>query len=235
MSIKGKTIINKIKRNNPYFEDLITRSVYHSNKIEGSTLSYAETYSIIFDNKNKIQVKADPREVFEAVNLKYAMNYTMNNADANISISFIEKIATFINKNIKDINKIRKTQVFITGAEHIPPKPEEVPMLLSKLIYKDTKDREEDIFDYIARFHIEFEHIHPFEDGNGRTGRVLITKELLNRGLAPVVIPVEKRKDYMEYLAKKDIKKLSQMLKKLNEEEIERMKKFGIKLTKKGK
>ena len=57
MSIKGKTLINKINRNTPYFEDLITRSVYHSNKIEGSTLSYAETYSIIFDNKNKIQVK----------------------------------------------------------------------------------------------------------------------------------------------------------------------------------
>ena len=230
MSIKGKTLINKINRNTPYFEDLITRSVYHSNKIEGSTLSYAETYSIIFDNKNKIQVKANPREVFEAVNLKYTLNYIMNNVDAIISISFIEKIATFINKNIKDIDKLRKTQVFITGAEYIPPKPEEVPILLSKLIYKDTKDREENIFDYIARFHIEFEHIHPFEDGNGRTGRVLITKELLNRGLAPIVIPIEKRKDYMEYLSKRDITRLSKMLKKLKEEEIERMEKFGIKL-----
>ena len=64
---------------------------------------------------------------------------------------------------------------------------------------------------------------------------MLITKELLNRELAPVVIPVEKRNDYMEYLAKRDTTSLSKMLKKLNEEEIERMDTFGIKLTKKGK
>ena len=54
MSIKPKTLLQKIKRDKPYFEDFITRSVYNSNRIEGNTLSLPETYSIIFDNKNKI-------------------------------------------------------------------------------------------------------------------------------------------------------------------------------------
>ena len=67
MGIRDKNIYNKIKRNNPYFEDFITRSVYHSNAIEGNTLSYAETYAIIF-NDNSMKVRAKPRELYEVRN-----------------------------------------------------------------------------------------------------------------------------------------------------------------------
>ena len=229
MSIKSKTILQKIKRNKPYFEDLITRSVYHSNRIEGNTLSLPETYSILFDNKNNIEVKTTKRELFEAINLKYAYNYILKNIDTNLSIDMIKKIAKYINKNIKEIDGFRKTQIFIKGASEIPPEAVKVPMLVGELIYKKGKEKSEDIYDYIARFHTGFEHIHPFEDGNGRTGRVIIIKELLKRGLAPIVIPYDKRAEYVNFLDNRDIKGMSKMLKELNIKEVERMEKFGIK------
>ena len=208
MSIKSKNLLQKIKRNKPYFEDFITRSIYNSNRIEGNTLSLPETYSIIFDNKNKIDVKTTERERYEAINLKYAYNYILKNIENNITVDMIKKINRLINKNIKDIDGFRKTQVFINGASDIPPKSEYVPMLISELIYKKGKHKDESIFDYVATFHIEFEHIHPFEDGNGRTG---------------------KRADYINYLDDKNVKALSNMIEILCDEEKERMQKFGIK------
>lgn len=61
-------IIEFIKSNRDYFEDFITRSTYHSNRIEGNTLSYVETYAILF-NANQFQVRGEPREFFEAVTI----------------------------------------------------------------------------------------------------------------------------------------------------------------------
>lgn len=229
MSIKSKTLLDKIKRNNPYFEDLVTRSVYHSNAIEGNTLSYAETYAIIF-NKNDLRVNAKPREIYEAINLKYALGYVLSNLDKDISLDMVRHIGVLINKNISDIDDFRKTQVFIRGAEHIPPKAVDVPRLLSELIYKQGKSKDEELFNYLARFHICFERIHPFTDGNGRTGRLLISKELLSRGYAPVVIPIDYRAEYLNILASQNVESLSNLLKKLNEYEVNRMSQFGIKI-----
>ena len=229
MSIKSKDIFDKIRRNDPYFEDFITRSIYNSNAIEGSTLSYAETYSIIF-NDNSIKINATAREIYEAINLKYAFNFVLQNLDKELSLDLIRTIGMCINKNISDIDDFRTTKVFIRGAVHIPPDASYVIPLLSELIYRNKKSSEEDIFNYIARFHITFERIHPFIDGNGRTGRLLITKELLKRGLAPVVIPLEYRNEYMMLLATQDIQGLSNLLRKLNEYEKNRMHEFGIKI-----
>ena len=229
MSIKSKDIFDKISRNDPYFEDFITRSIYNSNAIEGSTLSYVETYSIIF-NDNSIKIKATAGEIYEAINLKYAFNFVLQNLDKELSLDLIRTIGMCINKNISDIDDFRTTKVFIRGAVHIPPDASYVIPLLSELIYRNKKSSEEDIFNYIARFHITFERIHPFIDGNGRTGRLLITKELLKRGLAPVVIPLEYRNEYMMLLATQDIQGLSNLLRKLNEYEKNRMHEFGIKI-----
>lgn len=229
MSIKTKNIFDKIRRNNPYFEDFITRSIYNSNAIEGNTLSYAETYAIIF-NSNDIKINSTPREIYEAINLKYAFSYVLSNLDKDLSLALVKDLGVFVNKNIGDIDGFRTTQVYIRGAVHIPPHPSQVSRLLSELIYKDGKQKYEDIFNYVARFHIIFERIHPFTDGNGRVGRLLISRELLKRGYAPVVIPLEYRASYMNYLANQDIIGLSNMLRMLNKFEEERMDSFGIKL-----
>ena len=70
------------------------------------------------------------------------------------------------------------------------------------------------------------ERIHPFEDGNGRTGRLLMNYELLKNGMAPIVIPKDERGKYFSFLSNSDPKGLSQFFRELEEKEIEHMKKF---------
>ena len=91
------------------------------------------------------------------------------------------------------------------------------------LIHNYNNDKEKDIFEKIANYHIEFESIHPFEDGNGRTGRLLINFELLKNDIPPVVIPKEERVKYFEFLRNKDVLGLSDWLRELSEEEWKRL------------
>lgn len=219
-----------ILNNKNYLEDLITRNTYHSNAIEGSTLTYAETYAILYnDNSFKIEGK-EPREIYEAINHKKALELVFKNLQNNEELNerFIKNLNKTINRDIKDTEDYRTVQVFIQGSEHIPLEPEKVPNLMMYYIYNYNHD-EQDIFTKIARYHIEFERIHPFEDGNGRTGRLLINYELLKNNFPPVVIVKEDRVKYFEFLRNGYTNGLAEWLKNLSTKEIERMEKFGFK------
>lgn len=231
MGIKNKTLIDMIRRNNEYFEDYITRSVYHSNAIEGSTLSYYETYQIIFNcSSDELLTNVKPRELYEAINLKYAMDYTFNHLDEDITAAYLTDIGKIINRNINEISSFRTSPVFILGAEHIPPAAADVPRLINELIY--TSFKSEDFLYDLADFHIRYERIHPFGDGNGRSGRVLMNKIALSEGYAPFVITKEERVQYMNLLADCNIGGLKKMIEHLMRQEIERMKQFNIQFEK---
>ena len=224
------TMLEFILNNKDYLEDLITTSTYHSNAIEGSTLTYAETYAILYnDNSFKIEGK-EPREIYEAINHKKALELVFKNLqnDDGFDERFIKKLNETINRDIKDTEGYRTVQVFIRGSEHIPPAPEKIPNLMTYFVYNYNHD-EEDIFTKIARYHIEFEKIHPFEDGNGRTGRLLLNYELLKNDIPPVVISKEERVKYFEFLRNNDSTGLAEWLRSLSTEEKERMEKFGYK------
>ena len=221
-------ILEFILNNKDYLEDLITRSTYHSNAIEGSTLTYAETYAILYnDNSFKIEGK---EPIYEAINHKKALELVFKNLqnDDGFDERFIKKLNETINRDIKDTEGYRTVQVFIRGSEHIPPAPEKIPNLMTYFVYNYNHD-EEDIFTKIARYHIEFEKIHPFEDGNGRTGRLLLNYELLKNDIPPVVISKEERVKYFEFLRNNDSTGLAEWLRSLSTEEKERMEKFGYK------
>lgn len=222
------SVLEFVLNNKEYLEDLITRSTYHSNGIEGSTLTYAETYAILYnDNSFKIQGK-EPREIYEAINHKKALEVVFDNlkSNGNFDERFIKKLNETINKDIKDTEGYRKVQVFITGTEYIPPEPEKVPNLMNYFIYNYNHD-EQDIFLKIATYHIEFEKIHPFEDGNGRTGRLLLNYDLIKNNITPVIITKDDRVKYFEYLNNQDILGLADFLRYLSTNEKERMEKFG--------
>jgi len=222
------TVLEFILTNKEYLEDLITRSTYHSNAIEGSTLTFAETYAILYnDNSFKITQK-EPREIYEAINHKNALELVFKNLNNNqeFNDNFIKNLNETINKNIKDTEGYRHIQVFIRGSEHIPPAPEKIPNLMNYFIYNYNHD-EFDIFTKISKYHIEFEQIHPFEDGNGRTGRLLINYELIKNNIPPVVISKEDRVKYFELIKNNDINGLANWFKELSNNEQERMKKFG--------
>lgn len=222
------SIIEFILNNKEYLEDFITRSTYNSNAIEGSTLTYAETYAILYnDNSFKIEGK-EPREIYEAINHKKALELVFKNIQNNEDFDerFIKKLNETINQDIKDTEGYRKIQVFIRGSEHIPPEPEKIPNLMTYYIYNYNNDKQ-DIFSKVAKYHIEFEKIHPFEDGNGRTGRLLINYELIKNNISPIVIAKEDRVKYFELLKNNDIDEFSKFIKDLSNNENERMKKFG--------
>ena len=225
------TILEFILNNNDYLEDLITRSTYHSNAIEGSTLTYAETYAILYnDNSFKIEGK-EPREIYEAINHKKALELVFKNLQSHDGFDekFIKKLNETINRDIKYTEGYRTVQVFIRGSEHISPAPEKIPNLMNYFVYNYNHD-EEDIFTKIAIYHIEFEKIHPFEDGNGRTGRLLLNYELLKNNIPPVVIIKEDRVKYFEFLKNNDSTGLAEWLRDLSAEEKERIEKFGYKI-----
>lgn len=222
------TILEFILNHQDYLEDFITRSTYHSNAIEGSTLTYAETYAILYnDNSFKIEGK-EPREIYEAINHKRALELVFRNLQNNEEFDerFIKELNETINKDIKDTKSYRTVQVFIQGSEHIPPKPEKINNLMNYFVYNYNNDKQ-DIFTKIAKYHIEFESIHPFEDGNGRTGRLLINYELLKNNLPPVVISKDDRVKYFEFLRNNDITNFAEWLKDLSIKERERIDKFG--------
>lgn len=223
-----------IFNNQAYFEDFITRSTYHSNAIEGNTLSYAETYAILF-NDNDFKVSAKPREIYEAINHKYALNYVLNHLDADMSESMIKDIAILINRNISEISGYRTVAVGIRGAEHIPPDPMQVPQMMMYLVYNYNHTVYDDIYQKIAQMHVQFEHIHPFEDGNGRTGRLLLNFELLKNNQAPIVIPKDQRTEYFKMLEQYDSEGLAHFFKELSEQEQQRINSMPVKESVLGK
>lgn len=220
-------ILNFLSENKEYIEDFITRSTYHSNAIEGSTLTYAETYAILYnDNSFKIQGK-EPREIYEAINHKKALELVLKSIENKEEFDerLIKRVNETINKDIKDIIGYRTVQVFIRGSEHVPPSPEKIPNLMNYFIYNYNHDTD-DIYTKIAKYHIEFEKIHPFEDGNGRTGRLLINYELIKNDLPPIVISKDDRVKYFELIRNNDIINLAEWFKELANIEKDRINKF---------
>ena len=220
-------MIEFIRSNWAYFEDFITRNIYHSNRIEGSTLSYAETYAIVF-NDNSFKISAEPREIYEAINLKYALSYLLEHCDEPLSQDFIKRIGIQINHNINEIDGYRRVPVFIQGAQHIPPAPGMVPNLMMQFIYNYEHTVFSSPYERAAQAHIEFERIHPFSDGNGRTGRILINYEMLRNDLPPIVIPAERRTEYFDMLAGSDVPALTAFFQELNGEEQLRISSFAL-------
>ena len=223
-------IYNFIHNNKQYLEDFITRSTYNSNGIEGSTLTYAETYTILYnDNSFKIQGK-EPREIYEAINHKKALEFMFDflSEEHELDDLFIKKLNMIINKDIKDTEGYRKVQVFIKGTDYIPPEANQIPNKMFYFIDNYNNFIDENLFNKIAKFHVEFEKIHPFEDGNGRTGRLLLNYELIKNEIAPIVIEKEDRVKYFEFLRNEDINGLSNWFKELSSRELNRLIEFGF-------
>lgn len=154
-----------IFENKDYFEDFISRSTYHTNAIEGNRLSYAETYAILF-NDNDFKVSAMPREIYEAINHKYAISYILEHLDQELSERLIKESAVLINKNISEIAGYRTVFVRIKGAQHILPAPSYVPQQMMHFVYNYNHTEYKNIFQKLAEIHIQYERIHLFEDGN---------------------------------------------------------------------
>jgi len=179
---------------------------YNSNAIEGNTLTLKETYWVIQEG---ITVKGKPlKDHLEAKNHKEALEFlydSINSQGTNtISENLIKNLHSLV---IQDINKeiagqYRIRDVFITGTHHKPTSAINVPPQMNDLI-KWGRDnyKKMNIVEFSAIFHHKLVHIHPFEDGNGRTGRLVMNIFLMQYGFPLVIIQKNDRKKYYRVLA----------------------------------
>ena len=147
-----------------------------------------------------------------------------------LDVTMIRNIGNLINRE-KGLEGFRKINVYPgDNASFLPVLPYQIyPYLYSLIDNYYNVWNELDPFLRESMFHINFMRIHPFEDGNGRTGRLLINYELLKNNLPPVVIAKEDRVKYFEFLRNNDSNGLAEWLKELSTREKERMEKFGYK------
>ena len=171
------------------FEAELPESVYNSNAIENSTLTISETEKILLDMEVSRNVSV--REIFEAKNLARVFEYIktrINNKEIDNELILLLHQMLISNINEAFAGRFRKAGEYVRVGAHIAPEPEKVESLINKMVVEYSSNNIEYFVDKIARFHLEFETIHPFCDGNGRIGRVLINYQLMQLGFPPVII-----------------------------------------------
>lgn len=210
--------INTLLNNKQYFEDFITRMTYHSNAIEGSSMSLDETYALLFNSNHSPINTTKAREIHEAENHKKVIEYLIKivGNKEKLSHEIIINLCHIIQDNIINIVRYRLGIIRIIGSTDTFPYPKDIEELMTYFINNYNKKLLENFnFKDLANMHIDYESIHPFEDGNRRTGRILINYFLLMNNLAPLVIPFEKRNEYLKYIRTKDVKNLADFLESL--------------------
>ena len=166
----------------------IPEMVYNSNAIENSTLTLEDTEDIII--RDMIKRDHDVREIYEAKNLAKITEYLLDHLDAKLSIDLILSLHKMLLTDIRDdiAGRFRTGKEWVRIGTRLGANPEFVAGLMSELVNKYNAKTDEYFLDKIAYFHAEFETIHPFGDGNGRMGRVLINQQLRALGLPPIIV-----------------------------------------------
>jgi len=191
----------------------LAESVYNSNAIENSTLTLPDTEKILLD----LEVSKDYllREVFEAKNLARVYEYIKIKKDSIVlnqeTILFVHGLLMGgIDDSIS--GRFRKQGEYVRVGKHVAPAPEHVVRMIEVLINDYKTNHDTNLFTKIAHFHLQFETIHPFCDGNGRIGRVLINLQLQEFGYPNIIIrDKEKQIYYKTFSHFRDIKSTKKM------------------------
>ena len=174
---------------------------YNSNHIEGSRLSHDQT-RFIFETKTlgitDDAVKVD--DIVETVNHFRCIDLAIEGANTKLSESFIKQLHYILKTGTTDAQKswfkvgdYKMIENEVGGSETV--KPEDVATEMKALL-ADYNSKSEITFDDILDFHVRFESIHPFQDGNGRVGRLIMFKECLKHNIVPFIITEELKMFY---------------------------------------
>lgn len=189
-------------------EEFIIEYTYNSNAIEGNTLTLRETDMVL----RGLTIDRKPlKDHMEAVGHKEAFDFVRDlvKEQMPLSESVIKQIHYLVLADKREDRGVyRRVPVKIMGAKHEPAQPYLIQPKMEQLL-EDYKNNTDHIIPRLARFHIEFEGIHPFIDGNGRTGRLLVNLELMKAGYPPIDIKFADRISYYnafdEYHVKHDL------------------------------
>lgn len=207
-----KTLINRfdaereIKANGVYYFTQIDLS-YNSNHIEGSRLTHRQTKSLFdkdlfYPEDDKTEIKKD--DIIETSNHFRAFDYVLDNIDLPLTQEFIKHLHLILKTASSDISKGYKIGEYKQYAnmvgENETTAPKDVKREIEKLL-ENYNLLKEVALDNILDFYFVFEKIHPFQDGNGRVGRLIIFKECLKNGIIPIIIYDEVKNYYYRGLS----------------------------------
>jgi len=175
----------------------IPEMVYNSNAIENSTLSLEDTEKIL--SGGSLARKVNVREVYEAKNLAKLTETLLEKNTSLLNIKLILNLHKTLLTNIDDTiaGRFRSGKEWVKVGNHLGANPQFVPALIQELLDNYNQHKIIYFLDAVAHFHAEFETIHPFVDGNGRMGRVLINLQLMNKGFPPIII--QNKSKHTEY------------------------------------
>ena len=194
----------------------IADQVYNSNAIENSTLSLEETEKIL------LQIDLDrfisEREIFETKNLARVVSYIDKRAkEQELNSDLILSLHKMLMSNIRDeiAGRFRKDDEYVRVGNHIAPPPKEINESLEKMFSEYNATNHENIIKRIARLHLAFEYLHPFNDGNGRIGRVINNYLLIREGFVPINIKFIDKKKYYDAFKEFDEKGVTTIMEEI--------------------
>ena len=183
-------------------DDILVDYTYNSNAIEGNTLTLDETALVL---KEGITIGEKPlKDHLEAIGHRDAFYYVEELVKDKIPISesVIRNIHALVLMNNRENRGIYRKVPVRVGSEYLPPQPWEVPIKMEQLVKEYNSDWTNlHIIEKTALFHLSFESIHPFIDGNGRTGRLLLNLELMKNGYPVINIKFTDRRRYYDCFA----------------------------------
>ncbi len=201
-STKFKSVIEAILKNPDIYDQFLLSLTYNSNKIEGSTLSEDETADIIFNNKsipNKSIIEQLEVKNHQAA-LQYLFQYLQDSKKINEEL--VLKLHSILMNGVReDAGIYRNHGVRIVGSSVPTANFLKVPVLMKDIVEKISQKKKDEV-EHISQMHASFEQIHPFSDGNGRVGRMILTAMLLKNNFAPAVIKQEEKQIYYACLRK---------------------------------
>ncbi len=199
---------------------------YNSGKIENDNVTYNDTREI-FEHDGVTSYTGDLRTLFEIRNSKEANEMFLSafNQKLPVDEALIKEFQRLLTQNTYDTRRYQlgerpgeyKKHDYVTGKEEIGAAPEDVKEEMDELLEEMQDITEDIVLKAAAYFHVKFENIHPFADGNGRTGRLVMNYILVINGHPPIVIHEEDRKTYYSALESwdtdQDIKPMCEFLK----------------------
>ena len=194
-----------IRMSGGLYHELQVRMTYNSNHIEGSKLSEDQTRLIFETNTVDVGEGIPVDDIIETVNHFRAIDYVIDVAEEPLTESIIKELHRILKQSTKDstlswfaVGDYKKRPNVVGGRE--TAKPKDVPVRMKALL-DDYAALPTVTVNDIIRFHYNFERIHPFQDGNGRVGRLIALKECLRYGIVPFIIEDSKKMFYYRGLS----------------------------------
>lgn len=178
---------------NGVYETSIVSFVFNHERIEGSSLTEWQTRTVFETRDTVLADSTTPGNIRETANHTKMFDFLFDSLDRELTPEFIKEIHLQLMAGVMDVPGQWKILGNGVGSV-ITARPEEVPTLIDRLVSEYNKY--EPSLENIVRFHVRFETIHPFPDGNGRVGRAIAFRECLRAGLVPFIVTDASKETY---------------------------------------